>query len=1093
MKTLILRGLILVLLGATTAAYAQFSSSMQGTVTDPSGAVIVGATITITNNGTGVSQHTKTGSEGVYRFVSLAPGYYHVVATSAGFATHEVTVQLETNQTLNVPFSLALSKQSQSVTVTDLPPVLDTAETRNQMTIGTQSLDSLPLPGHNLLALTTLAPGVTGLGIIGSGGNGQSDDNYAAETEVHASANGRYTLGNMYVVDGLDITSDITPGVLNLVPNPDTIQEASVQVNTYSVEYGRNSSMVETLTTKSGTDHYHFLASDYFTNDMMQAGSEFSHKIPKYHSNNISATLGGPVPLLHKTYFFTGWEPLLALTQSTNSSAVFEDPQFTAWAKQNFPNTNGSKLLAAYPASNVSNVTVAKTAQALYGSSCGTAAEGNIPCNLPVLDNGVFNATDTRNALQYNVRIDKYFKNDRIYGNYYRTGLDLNGPSIRVGMESPQHYLVRSFQTNETHTFSPDTLNQVGFGFLRMEGLLNKTGPFHVPIVSVNQWNVNIGVSKAHENYIQHHYTWRDVLTHIYRTHDLSFGYEGFHGDNLTYFGQWFSQPVLTFQDPVSLVEDKVYSETGVAFNPVTGKQAGDLGGSVRAQGNTFGVFAQDSWKVNRELTLTYGLRFDDFGNPSPKDNAPLANFFYGTGSTISERVANGSVVQEKHAFKQALTAFSPRVGAAWDVNGRGNWVVRGGFGLYHDWVTLGNVQNEFGNPPASTTPTFVTGTTTPPIFSIGTSDTYPFGFTYPDFPGYGLNSHGGYANSTVQLNISGNDPNLSPSNTLNFSLAVERALGQNFSVAATYSGSHSNDLFTDSAGHASNAYYGVDINNFPGSLIQNGGKLVRLNPNFGSIRYTVNGPTATYNAFILDFKGRFWGRGLIDASYTRSSSWDDAGTYPTVPSNTGDYSQYWAPSNWDAPNRYSMHVSYDLPGIRGGPAPLHLVSNGWSLNAITVLQSGTPFTVVTGAAFKPVFDSSGNVIGNKGGDYNADGNNYDYPNAPSFGYSIPTSRGADLSGVFNVSDFPVPSFGTEGNELTNRFSNPGYANTDFSLLKNTHIHENANLQLRLEVYNLFNRPNLGGISSNLTSGSFGRSTSQYNARFLQIGARFEF
>ncbi len=1091
MKIKFLRGFVLLLLGVTTAAYGQFSSNLQGTVTDPTGAVIPGVKVTLTNTATGVSQVTTSGAEGVFRFVSLAPGPYRVVTSATGFGTHVVSIRLKTNQTLNLPVSLSVSKQSTTVSVTDIPPVLDTADTRTQMTLGTQSLDSLPLPGRNILALTSLAPGVTGLGIVGSGGNGQSNDNYAAETEVHASANGRYTLGNMYVVDGLDITSDITPGVLNLVPNPDTIQEATVEVNTYNVDYGRNSSMVEVMTTKSGTDHYHFLASDYFTNDMMTAGTEFSHKIPKFHSNNISTTLGGPVPYLHKTYFFTGWEPLLALTQHTNSSEVFEDPEFTAWAKTNYPDSKGTKLLAEYPATNVSNVKVAQTAQDVYGSNCGTAAEGNIPCSLPVFDTGVFDATNSRNALQYNVRIDKYYKNDRIYGNYYRTGLDLGGPSIRAGMESPQHYLVRSFQANETHTFSPNTLNQVAFGVLRMEGLINKTGPFHVPIVSVKGWNVNIGVSKAHENYVQHHFTWRDVLTHIYRTHDLSFGYEGFHGDNLTYFGQWFSQPQFTFEDPVALVQDDVYSESGVAFDSVTGKQAGLLGGSVRAQDTSFGVFAQDSWKLNQRLTVNYGIRFDNFGNPSPKDNAPLANFFYGAGSTISEQVANGSRIQSKHAFNHALTAFSPRGGVAWDVTGKGKWVVRGGLGLYHDWVTLGNVQNEFSSD--SVTPTFVTGTTTPPIFSIGTSDTYPFGFTYPSFPGYGLNDHGGYANSTVQLSISGNDPNLSPSNTVNYSVGLERALGVNFSVAASYSGSHSNDLFTNSAGRASHAYYGVDINNFPGSLIQNGGKLVRLNPNFGKIQYTVNGPTSTYNAFIVEFKGRFWGHGLFDASYTRSSSWDDAGGYPTVPSNTGDYSQYWSPSDWDAPNRYSMHLTYNLPGVHSSLMPMHVITNGWSLNAITILQSGTPFTVYTSASFKPVFNSSGQVVGNTGGDYNADGVNSDYPNVPSFGYKIPTSRQADLNGVFKVSDFPVPEFGQEGNEQPNRFRNPGYANTDFALLKTTHVMENATLQLRLETYNLFNRANLGGISSKLNSGSFGKSTSQYNARFLQIGARFQF
>ncbi len=1103
MRRLFLPGLLLLLLGVTPAAYAQFSSSLQGTVTDPSSAVIVRATVTITNDATGVSEHTKTGAAGVFRFVSLAPGSYHVEATASGFATHQVTVRLETDQNLNLPFAMTVSRQSMSVSVTDVPPVLDTAETRTQLTIGTKSLDDLPLPGHDLLALTTLAPGVTGLGLSGTGQNGQSNDNYAAETGISASANGRSSVGNMFVVDGLDITSDITPGVLNLVPNPDTIQEATVQVNTYNVDYGRNSSIVEVMTTKSGTDHYHFLASDYFTNNMMQAGTEFSHTIPKYHSDNISTTLGGPVPFLHKTYFFTGWEPLLALTQSTNSSAVFEDPQFTAWAKQNFPNNLGTQLLEQYPASNVSNVTVAKTAAQIYGSSCGTAAEANIPCSLPVFDNGVFNATNTRNALQYNVRIDKYFKNDRIYGNYYQTGLEINGPSIRVDMQAPQHYIVRSVQANESHTFSSDTLNEAGFGFLRMEGLLHQTGPFHVPIVSVVGWNTNIGVSQAHEEYVQHHYTYRDVFMHMYKTHELQFGIEGFHGDNLTFFGQWFSQPQFTFEDPVSLVLGNVYSETGVAFNPVNGQQAGQLGGSLQAVGDTFGVFAQDSWRATRRLTVNYGVRWDDFGNPTPENGFILSNFFYGSGSNISQQVANGSVIQESHAFNHALTAFSPRGGLAWDLTGHGKWVLRGGFGLYHDWVTLGNVQNEFGNPPASTTPTFLTGTTTAPVFSLGTSDTYPFGFTYPVFPGYGLNSHGGYANSTVQLNIAGNDPNLSPSNTFNYSATLERALGNNFSIAAGYSGSHSNDLFTDFAGHTGNAYYGVDINNFPGSLIQNNGVLVRLNPNFGQIRYTVNGPTARYNALIVEFKGRFWGRGNIDASYTRSSSWDDAGTYPTVPSNTGDYSQYWGPSNWNAPNRYSMMASYSLPDLRSGFAPLQVVSNGWALNAITILQSGSPFTVVTSAAFSPVCSTGKpshgvcpagtTVVGNTGGDYNADGDNYDYPNQPSFGYHLPTSRSADLAGVFKASDFPVPAFGSEGNEAPNRFYNPGFANTDFALLKNTHIHENANLQLRLEVYNLFNRPNLGGISSNLTSGSFGRSTSQYNSRFLQIGAKFEF
>ena len=1098
-----------------TLAHAQFSSSVQGTVVDQTGALVPGATVVLTNTATKVSGKTTSNASGVFRFLSVAPGPYVVVASSTGFATEKIAVTLQTDQTMNVPVKLGLSSTSQTVEVSVQGPVLDTAETRTQLTIGTQALDSLPLPGHDLLALTSLAPGVTGLGVEGSGGNGQSNDNYAAETQVTASANGRSSVGNSFVVDGLDITSNITPGVLNLVPNPDTIQEATVQVNTFNVDYGRNSSITEVMTTRSGTDQYHFLASEYYTANWLTARTEFqpfqTTKITPFHTNNISTTLSGPVPKVHQMYFFTGFEPLLALTQST-SVVTYEDPAFTAWAAQAWPNSVGVQLLAKYPAVNVSTTSVAKHGSDLYPTTCGTAAAANIPCSLAVVDSGVFNATNYRNGLQYNFRVDKYFSKDRLYGNYYRTGLDIGGPSIRVDHGTPQHYIVRSIQANETHTFNSNTINEAAFGFLRMEGLLNATGPFHIPIITLTSgWGTQLGVSKADEDYVQHHYVWHEAFTHVYRAHSISLGYEGFHGDNLTFFGPWYSQPAFSFQTVSALLQNQVYTETGISYNLLTGQPAGLAGGSYQFAGNTTGLYAQDDWKANKRLTLTYGIRYDDFGNPSPENGFVESNFFYGPGTTIPQEVANGTVKQVSHAFNHAIEAWSPRAGAAYDLTGQGKWLVRGGFGLYHDWITLGNVQNEFGNPPAPTTVTFQTNASGPaPILSVGTSDTYPYGFTYPVLPATGLNSAGGI--SGISSNIAGNDPNLHASNTLNYTVTLERALGRNFSIATGYSGSHSNNLFTDFAGHTTNAYYGVDINNFPGSLIANGGKFVRLNPNFGTIRYTVNGPTSTYNAWITELKGRFLGHGTIDTSYTHSSSYDDAGSYPTVQSNSLDYSQYWSHSNFDVPNRLSLLVSYELPHLDSGPNYLRVLADGWKPNAITILQSGNPFTVLETVAYNAATLPGSPITTSSGGDYNADGSNSDLPNIPAYGYSIPTSRNAELArtaalapilstsptgaaGVFNsTTDFKAPStLPGEGNEIINGYRNPGYANTDFSLLKNTHIFERANLQLRLEVYNLFNRASLGGITSTLNSSTFGKVTSQYNPRFLQLGARFEF
>jgi hypothetical protein len=153
----------------------------------------------------------------------------------------------------------------------------------------------------------------------------------------------------MYIVDGLDITSDIRPGVVNLMPNPDSVQEASVQTNTFDVEYGRAGSIQMVMTTKSGTDQFHGQASDYFNYQALWAGTEFVHSYAPFHANNMSGSVGGPVVGLKHTYFFFDIEPLRSSASTGNGSVTFEDPQFTAWAQQNYPNTLGTQLLSQFP------------------------------------------------------------------------------------------------------------------------------------------------------------------------------------------------------------------------------------------------------------------------------------------------------------------------------------------------------------------------------------------------------------------------------------------------------------------------------------------------------------------------------------------------------------------------------------------------------------------------------------------------------------------------------------------------------------------------------------------------------------------------
>ena len=1065
--------------------WGQFNGNIAGNVQDPSGAAISGANVTLTNIATQVASTAVSDAQGNFRFVSLAPGNYEIAVSASGFAVTKVAITLDTAQTLNLPIQMKVKAVQASVEVTSQAPVLNTADSRTQMTLETQAVENLPLQGRNMISLVTVAPGVEGLGLVG-GSPGSAADNYSTETQVDASANGRGSVGNMYVVDGMDVTSDIRPGVLNLTPNPDSIQETSVQTNTFSPEFGRASSIQMVMTSKSGTNAFHGLASDYFTYENLWAGTEFVHKYAPFHSNNISAAIGGPIIPHHEFFFFFSIEPLRSSASTGNSVNTFEDAQFTAWAKTNFPGTLGTTLLSTYTPSGATVTGVAETANDVFPGTCGTAATFNLPCSTPMIDTGVFNATSYRNGLQWNTRIDKYFSKDRVYGNVYRTTLNSGGPSIRPAFATTNTFVTDSVQGNETHTFSPSTLNEAMYGYNRVEGITPATGKFSVPGIGVVGQGVGFGDGFALGDFIQHNHHWRDVLTHIRGSHTMRFGYEGRHGDDLALFAPVYEQPNFSFNNLLDFVRDIPYSESGLSYDPLTGKSAA---GQYEYAVTIHGLFAEDTWKIHNNLTVTYGLRWDDFGNPYPLSGTTLANFHLGPGLNLNQRIGNGFMLQQNHVFNHAIAnVFSPRLGVAWDPTGQATWVVRGGFGVFHDWPTLGNDENGLkGNPPGWVVPTFFSnGSTAAPIFALGTSNTPPFGFPYPAFVSTTLDSHGGLTGS--QISVGGLDTNLSSPVTYNYTVSLERKLVGNTVVSVGYSGSQSRNLITG-GGQVTATSYGVDINRFAGDLIINKDVLTRLNRSFGSITYAQNGADGSYNALIIDAHGRFGRRGYFNASYTRSKSTDDSQIYPTFT----NLSQYKSPSLWDAPNRFALSLSYELPGTSSSGAFMDRLTNGWVISDITLLQSGTPFVVYTNAPFEPIFGSDGSVIGitPQSGDYNADGFNFDYPNATT--YAQGSSRHAYLTGIFSAGQFPQPVLGQEGNEQPNRFRGPGYADSDISLLKNTRLAEQVNLQFRFDFFNIFNRPNLTGIDNNLPDSTFGTATSQFNPRWIQLGLKLSF
>jgi hypothetical protein len=301
---------------------------------------------------------------------------------------------------------------------------------------------------------------------------------------------------------------------------------------------------------------------------------------------------------------------------------------------------------------------------------------------------------------------------------------------------------------------------------------------------------------------------------------------------------------------------------------------------------------------------------------------------------------------------------------------------------------------------------------------------------------------------------------------------------------------------------------FNQDTNRFAGDLIANNGTLTRLNPNFGTVQYTTadGNSVGNYGSAVIQrrishglaLRGIYtFGKALDTFSTSGSLDSGEATQFIDSIIENGNlarqrgrsdfniHQQFSADGTWMAPNHYPHALERDVLG-------------GWQFGGVWILQTGLPFSVYTSAAFNPVYNSSGQVIGNTGGDYNADGSDYDVPEAPSFGNHLSGQNKKDyLSGIFPASAFPVPSLGTEGNLGRNTYDGPGYNNLDFTFEKffstPWFFGERMKIEAKGEVFNLFNRSNLTSVTSDLSSGSFGFATSQLPPRSLQLHLRASF
>ena len=345
-----------------------------------------------------------------------------------------------------------------------------------------------------------------------------------------------------------------------------------------------------------------------------------------------------------------------------------------------------------------------------------------------------------------------------------------------------------SFQGNETHTFSANTLNEAIFGYNRIEGIEPATGLFTVPIVNVTNLGTGWGDGFADGDYIQHSYHWRDVLTHIVGSHSFKAGFEMWRSNDIALFAGAYDQPTFQFNNMIDLIANNPYSESGISYNPVTGA---DDAGNYGYKETTFGVFAEDTWKVNRKLTVNYGIRYDNFGNPYVAlKGTVLANFHLASGSTFAaadcERRDGAAVAcfQPRHeldlqpARRRRIRSIRKRqVGGS-----RRLWALpqRIHVGQCREWL-------EGSNPPGYIVPTFYNnGSTATPIFGYGTQNTVPFGFPVAGVCRTAARRQRRHRRR-AERGGRNDSPNLSAPDALDWSAGLERQLTSNMMASFGY------------------------------------------------------------------------------------------------------------------------------------------------------------------------------------------------------------------------------------------------------------------------------------------------------------------
>ena len=1122
------------------------TAGVNGTVTDPSGAVVPNVKVTATNTATNVATDTTTNRSGVYVIRNLQIGQYKLTIQGAGFGVGTVgPFTLETGQDAKVDAKLAVEGTNSNVSVAgDLVPLLNTENSTLGATLDTTAVNSIPLISRNFTELTLFVPGAvtatpasfTGSNAIERNGN-----------STLASQNGNRQETNNFLLEGVDINETINNGI-GYNPSPDAIGQIRVISLNAPAEFGNVGGGDVITVLKSGTNGFHGSAFGYLSNYNMDAnswanknyagGSANFIPITPYTQTIFGATLGGPI-VKDKLFFFADYEGIRYHNAATTTASVLTAKMRTGDFSELLNTTLVTKPIQLYntqvagdPAylNNQLGAVTNPIAAYLFAHPQYYPLPNHV-ANAGTVIGGDYAGQSKTNRYndQFDVKIDyQASSRDKLSGSYsHGKSGDRTTPLLAITFPGQNIFPFQSFSFNSVHTFTPRLINEFSAGFTRVVNIgavpVDSTGAFGLngnnvlgipgtqaqngfvgqTFTSVSGTSASgVGNSSTGTTYYDNTFSYFDSLTYQIGRHTVKAGGQFLRYQQNTFYpgndgalGHYdYTGAFTQSYNSAGAIANSGYSGADFYKGYIANIAIGGVTGLTGQRQWRDAAFVQDDYKVTPNLTLNLGLRWE-FDQPLYEVNNKEANINFASKTVIFAGVNGAS----RALFSPVYTNFMPRVGFAYNPTRR--VVVRGGYGITNYFEGTGaNLRLNFNYPFQNSY--IAAGEATPTATSTGVPLSATAGFGTPA-TNCNINTSSTHCGVTT---IRAWQQNIRPMFIQQFSLALEYQLNNSASVTVAYVGESGQHLITAGAANALTApcvIGGVVQSTLTSAacIAQDPAPFINLVGQTGSVVYTASDAMENYNALQTTFRQRL-SRGLeFTANYTWAKSLTNSTGFFGAQGINGQsayaenfYNNHaeYGPTAQDIRNNLNGHLTYALPVGRGRIYGANMnrvldeLVGGWQVAMTTLVYSGFPVNIT---ATNNSYTQNNSQRANHYNKLNITGR------TAQAWFGTDPSVATCSAGVNNgICAYGQPTNGTFGNGGVDSERAPGYQSADASVFKDFAITEHQRIGFRADAANVFNITSLGNPTNNATSATFGLiSSSRSQARQLQLSAKYQF